>query len=307
MRGSALYLTGNYSADELRDVLHEKGLRSKTGKKIPHSIMVHVLKNPFYAGLMVWKDQRKMGRHEPMITLEEHHRIRQIVASHNLSVSRIRKHNFLLRGFVCCNLCGQRYTAETHAAKRKSYYHCASMRKHSNRHQNVAVSVLERQVEEQFKTIQFSPDFIRSIMEKLKQVHAGQKAAAQGQKQRLFNQQKAIEAKRDRAEEKLLAGILSDDAFVRLRARFNEQLQQIQEQLATIDSQRECDTEVVCQDSPPVAQHLRGIQNSPSCPETALPGAVLGSFPGAGSENRGSDSHGVDPSLAGGARRYNKP
>ena len=245
--GFKMYLTGNFSADALRDVLYEKGLRSKTGKKIPHSIMVHILKNPFYAGLMVWKGQRRMGRHEPMIGLPEHRRILQIIDSHNLYVSRVRKHNFLLRGFVYCNLCGQRYTAETHAAKRKSYYHCASMRKHSNRYQNIEVSVLERQVEEQFKAIQFSPHFIRLIMEKLKHVHAEQKVTVQGQKQRLFNQQKAIEAKRDRAEEKLLAGILSDDAFVRLRARFNEQLQQIQEQLAVIDSQRECDTEVVCQ------------------------------------------------------------
>jgi site-specific DNA recombinase len=244
--GFQMYLAGNFSADALSDALYEKGLRSKTGKKIPHSIMVHILKNPFYAGLMVWNGQRRMGRHEPMISLIEHQRIQQIIDSHNLHASRVRKHNFLLRGFVYCNLCGQRYTAETHAAKRKSYYHCASMRKHSNRDQNVDVSVLERQVEEQFKTIQFSRDFIRSIVEKLKQVHAGQKAMAQGQKQRLFNQQKAIEAKRDIAEEKLLAGILSDDAFVRLRGRFNEHLQQIQEQIAALDSQRECDTDVVC-------------------------------------------------------------
>src|SRR5262245_18754619 len=70
--GFSLYLTGAYSADSLRNLLHEKGLRSKTGKKIPHSIMVRMLKNPFYSGLMVWKSQRQMGRHEPMITIQEH-------------------------------------------------------------------------------------------------------------------------------------------------------------------------------------------------------------------------------------------
>ena len=140
--GFRLYLTGDYSADELRDLLYEKGVRSKTGKKIPHSVMVRILKNPFYAGLMAWNGQRRMGRHEPMITLPEHQRILQIIDSHNLHVSRSRKHNFLLRGFVFCNLCGHRYTAEIHPAKNKSYYHCASMRKHSNRHQNVEVSAL---------------------------------------------------------------------------------------------------------------------------------------------------------------------
>ena len=77
--GFSLYLTGAYSADALRDVLYEKGLRSKTGKKVPHSLMVRTLKNPFYAGLMVWKGQRKEGRHEPMITLQEHQRVLDII------------------------------------------------------------------------------------------------------------------------------------------------------------------------------------------------------------------------------------
>jgi site-specific DNA recombinase len=245
--GFRLYLTGNYSADHLRDILHEKGLRSKTGKRIPHSIMVHILKNPFYAGLMVWKGQRKTGRHEPMISLQEHQRIQELIDSHNLHVSRGRKHRFLLRGFVFCAICGQKYTAEIHSAKNRSYYHCATMRGHSNRNQNVDVLELEHQVEEQFKTIQFSPAFIECIMEKLQQVHAGHRQTVRTQKQVLLNQRKAVEANRDRAEEKLLAGVLSDDSFVRLRARFTEHLGQIQEQIVSLDSQRECDTEVVRQ------------------------------------------------------------
>jgi DNA invertase Pin-like site-specific DNA recombinase len=243
--GFRLYLTGSYSADEIRDLLHEKGIRSKTGKKIAHSIMVNTLKNPFYAGLMVWHGQRRMGRHEPIITIAEHQRILQIIGSHNLHASRRRKHNFLLRGFALCNLCGQRYTAEIHPSKNKSYYHCASMRKHSNRHQNVEAVALERQVGECFKNIRFSPRFVRLILHKLTVVSANYAQRAHTRKQILLNQQRAIEAKRDRAEEKLLAGVLSDDAFVRLRARFTEQLQGIGEQLATLASERECNTDVI--------------------------------------------------------------
>jgi len=243
--GFRLYLTGDYSADALRDVLHEKGLRSKTGKKIPHSIMVHILKNPFYAGLMVWKHQRRMGRHEPMLTLQEHERIQHIIDSHNLHVSRGRKHRFLLRGYVFCGLCGQRYTAELHQSKNRSYYHCASMRTHSNRNQNVEVALLERQVEERFKTIRFSPAFVQLIVRRLQEVRARHKETLSTRRQVLLNQQKALEAKRDRAEEKLLAGILGDDAFVRLRAGFNERFGQIQEQLSELESERECDSDVV--------------------------------------------------------------
>lgn len=243
--GFRLYLTGDYSADELRDLLYQRGVHSKTGKKIPHSVMVRMLKNPFYAGVMAWHGQRRAGRHEPMITLPEHERILQIVDSHNLHASRRRKHNFLLRGFAFCNRCHHRYTAEHHRAKHKSYYHCAARRKHSNRNQNVEVADLERQVEEYFKTIQFSPGFVQDIVRTLQTVSAGQRQNATTKRQALFNQQKAIEAKRDRAEEKLLTGVLPDDAFVRLRRQFGEQLQGIQEQLAVLNSQRDCDTEVI--------------------------------------------------------------
>ena len=243
--GFRLYLTGDYSADEIRDLLYERGVRSKTGKKIPNSVMVRILRNPFYAGVMAWHGQRHIGRHEPIITLPEHERILQIMDSHNLHASRRRKHNFLLRGFVLCNLCGHRYTAEIHPSKQKSYYHCASRRAHSNRSQNIDVSALEWQVEDCFKSIQFSPDCVRTILETLKTVSASQRQTTKIKKHILFNQQKAIEAKRDRAEDKLLEGVLSDDAFVRRRAQFAEQLEGIQEQLASLNSQRECDTEVI--------------------------------------------------------------
>jgi site-specific DNA recombinase len=243
--GFRLYLTGDYSADELRELLYDRGLRSKTGKKIPHSVMVRTLKNPFYAGLMTWKGQQRVGRHEPMITLSEHHRILKIVEAHNLGASRRRKHNFLLRGFIFCNLCGHRYTAEIHPAKHKSYYHCAARRAHSNRHQNVDVADLERQVEEQFKSVQFSPSFVQAILDTLSEVSVRQRRDANLKKQVVQNQQRAIEAKRDRAEEKLLAGVLSDEAFARLRGRFDQQLQGLQEQLAVLNDQRECDTEAI--------------------------------------------------------------
>ena len=296
-----MYLTGSYSADELRDILYEKGVRSKTGKKIPHSVMVRMLKNPFYAGLMAWNGQRHMGRHEPIITLAEHQRIVQIIDAHNLHACRRRKHGFLLRGFVYCNICGHRYTAETHPAKHKSYYRCATRREHSNLRQNVEVDVLERQVDEQFKTIQFSPKFIAAVTKRLQQLHATHKSTAQERKQVFSNQQKAIEQKRDKAEEKLLAGILSDDAFVRLRKGFTEQLQQIQEQIATLDSHASV-TLTLCTNPQSPAQHLPNIQKSPGRLETAVPGDFLGTVSRAGQRNREGCAHGTDSRPSAGTR-----
>ena len=119
-----MYLTGEYSVMEINDLLHKKGLRSVTGKKVPRTVMFRILKNPFYAGLIKWCDQEKMGNHQPLITMNEYNRVQQIMDAHNLHACRRRKHNFLLRGFIICNQCGCRYTAGKHPKKKKSYYHC---------------------------------------------------------------------------------------------------------------------------------------------------------------------------------------
>ena len=251
-KGLKMYLRGNYSALEIADILYEKGLRSKTGKKVCNSVMTNILRNPFYAGIMKWNGQEKLGKHKPMITLEEHERILQIMDAHNFSACRRRKHDFLLRGFVFCNICGGRYTAEKHPAKNNiAYYHCAfngkrgKKRLHTNRDQNVEVKELERQVKEEFKKIRFSDDFIGLVIEKLKSTLHKQQKEIDAEKRILYNQKLAVERKRDLVEEKLLNSVISDEDFTRIRARINEELNQIQHQLDELESRRTLDVDVI--------------------------------------------------------------
>jgi uncharacterized Zn finger protein (UPF0148 family) len=244
--GFKLYLSNNYSVEEINDILYEKGLRSKNAKRVPHSVMTSILKNPFYAGIMRWAGLENNGRHEPMISLSEHHQILEIMDAHNLHRCRRRKYSFLLKGFVVCNICGQRYTAEKHPAKKKEYYHCsAKKRKHSNWGQNIEAAKLEELVEEQFKKLEFKKEFIELIMRKLKIIYRQQKKDIESRKQVLFNQKKAIEAKRNIAEEKLLNGTVSDEDFIRLRDKFKDDLGCIQNEIYELDSQREIDISVL--------------------------------------------------------------
>jgi DNA invertase Pin-like site-specific DNA recombinase len=245
--GFKMYLTGRYSVEYINDELYQKGLRSKTGKKLSHSIMTSTLKNPFYAGIMKWKDLEKKGNHPPMISTSQYKRVIQIMNSHNQYACRRRKHNFLLRGFVFCNICGQRYTAEKHRpAKQSDYYHCSAIsKKHSNQGQNITVVDLENQVIEQFKNIQFSDEFIKLVLKRLKDLYFQQHEAISQKIQVLYNRKRAVEVKRDKAEEKLLAGVLSDDDFARLRTKFKAELDGIQSQIDGLSSQKEYDVDVI--------------------------------------------------------------
>ncbi len=242
--GFKMYLTGRYSVEYINNELYQKGLRSKTGKKLAHSIMTSTLKNPFYAGIMKWNSQEKKGNHPLMISVNQHRRIIEIMNSHNQYACRKRKYSFLLRGFVFCNICGQRYTAEKHRKKR-DYYHCATMTGHSNQGQNVESSELESQIEQEFKKIQFSDDFISLVLKRLKDLYLQQHERIAQKTQILYNKKKAMEVKRDKVEEKLLAGVLSDDDFARLRNKLKAELNGIQSQIDELNSQREYDVDVI--------------------------------------------------------------
>jgi DNA invertase Pin-like site-specific DNA recombinase len=251
-QGLKLYLTGNYSALEITDILYEKGLKSKGGKKICNSIMTHILRNPFYAGIMIWKGEKKMGRHKPMITAEEYKRIIHIIDAHNLHACRRRKYSFLLRGFVFCNICGGRYTSEKHPLKNNiAYYHCnwrgdrGKKKLHTNEGQNVHVDELERQVRERFKGIEFSKEFTTLIIERVKKLYAQKKEASEVEKRILSNQRMAIERKRNKAEEKLLSGVISDNDFGRIKAKLDENLIQLQDQLDKLEERHNYDIEVI--------------------------------------------------------------
>lgn len=245
--GFRLYLTGKYAVDHINDILYKKGLRSKAGKRISHSIMTSILKNPFYAGLMRWNGREKVGKHPAMITLNQHKQILEIMNSHNNYACRRRKHNFLLRGLIFCNLCGQRYTAEKHPSKNKNYYHCVSRNKHSNRGQNIETGVLDAQIEEQFEKIQFSKEFIDLVQKKLRILYQKQHQTISRQIQTLYNQKKAIETKRNKAEEKLLRGVLCDEDFVRLQTTFRTELNSLQDRIDELNSQKEYDVDIIAE------------------------------------------------------------
>lgn len=244
--GFKLYLAGDRNVDEIINILHRKGLRSKTGKKIPHSVMAKLLQNPFYAGIMRWNGQEKRGNHKPMITLKEHQQILKIMQSRTNNGCRQRKHRFLLGGLVYCTICGRKYTADKHPIKNKQYYHCSAPTSiHSNRGQNVATADLENQVEESFKQVEFSQEFIDGVVSRINTIYHQYRDKVSQQKQRLLNKKQAIENKRDKAEEKLLSGVISDCDYVRIRGKYKKELELLQDRIDELEEQRELDIDII--------------------------------------------------------------
>ena len=107
-------------------------LRTRTTKRRPggplaRSAFFSMLGDPFYAGLIRLRDGRTYpGSHRPMITMEEFHRLQEILGRPDRS--RPKRHEFAFVGLFTCGSCGAAVTAEEHvkpSGRRYVYYRCS--------------------------------------------------------------------------------------------------------------------------------------------------------------------------------------
>ena len=227
-----MYVTGDYSVYEVRDALYKKGFRTHAGKRLAHSKMIEVLKNQFYYGEMRWRGLVHTGKHKPLIDKETWERVQLVMAEHNRYACRRQKFNFILRGLTFCANCGQRYTAEHHPKKNKSYYHCNRSGDQIKCHDKyVEVWDLEQQIADLFKYIEFTPSFKERLVARIEKTYGSRKEVINKEKRSLNTQKMLLEKKRDVAEEKLFASLITDDDFTRVKVKIKEQVEAIQDEI----------------------------------------------------------------------------
>ncbi len=248
-----MYATGDYSIIEVRDNITKKGFRSRNGKYLAHSKMAEVFRNHFYYGEMRWRGFVGQGVHTPLIDQDTYERCRAIMMEHGARRCRRRKFNFILRGFVWCGKCGYRYTAEHHPKKNKSYYHCSH---HGNRivgtntkciDNYVEVGYLEDQVQQHFNQIQFSEAFVSKAEQKLKFVYEAKRSSVSGTRKRLEKARAALVHKLETAEEKLIARVLDDAQFSRLKSKCREEIDGVDNQLFQLERGKNIKVDVIQQ------------------------------------------------------------
>lgn len=125
-----LYATGKYPIKDLADKLYTDGLRSNSGKKVYHSAIYNILKNPLYYGYFKWKGQIHKGVHEAIVSKNIFDEVQRTIELRKRSKCGSRnKKNFTFHGFMHC-ACGLRMTAEAKTKKNKEnihhyvYYRC---------------------------------------------------------------------------------------------------------------------------------------------------------------------------------------
>lgn len=248
-----LYATGSYSLLELQEWLSQKDIISKNGTTIGHSVINNILKSPFYYGLIKWHGQSKIGKHEPIINKNLFDTCQYVLAKHRSFLIRKRRHNFLLRGFVYCDNCAQRYTAEWHYNAHKlknrggriAYYHCPKYNRNGCPSPYVELENLEKQVGEEFKQMQFSQNFIKLVIAKTKNAIEKSRHNLNSQRMRLLNRKTSLETKRNKLENSLLDETIDPETYKRLHTKIQDKIYKINDRIQELENNVNIDMNLV--------------------------------------------------------------
>ncbi len=236
-----LYATGRYNGHELNDLMHEKGLTSNRGKKLPSSIFYLMLKNRIYLGEIHWQDIHvKEGNHEPLIDETTFNQVQRVSLEKGGNRCRRRKYFWLLNGYITCPIHNKRFTAEWHLDRKMAYYHCSHK---SGCGKYIEKTNLEDKVAEKFKDLQFEPGFVNQIIEKVKATFLGRRKTYDSNQRNLINQKNAWEAKLRVAEERLLDQTLPKESYTRITSEINLNIDKVNEKLGQLRKEKDIDIE----------------------------------------------------------------
>lgn len=225
-----LYASGSFTIETLTTKMISLGLTTKFGGKLQESIVHRMLHSPFYYGKMVWRGKIEPGNHEPLVDYDTWLLCQRVMNKHNQNASRKRKHNFLLNGFLYCDVCQGRFYGEQHLKKGKLYrhYHCGTCKKGTY----ADIDELEKQVEKWFTKIKMTEKYAAELRGQAKEILESLRGTTNEERQSLVNQKTAIEQKMRAAEDNLLDGTFKKDQYQKVVARLEADLESVETELA---------------------------------------------------------------------------
>ena len=230
-----LYSTGDYSVDTLVDIMFKMGLRSKNNKKVYRTILYAVLKNPFYTGMFKYDGSIFKGNHPPLTTPEIFDACQRVSNLHNQNACRRRKYQWLLNGFAYCQVHNTRLCGDWARKRNSAYYHGSVLK---GCRDYTPLGSLENQVLEELGKIKFTKEFTQTIIEKAKDLVNRSRDTKQSEIQGIENAIKALEAKRNILEDRLLDQTIDKETFKRKHNELEIEAQNRESEMATIENQK---------------------------------------------------------------------
>ena len=203
-----LYASGRFNLRALTEKMYDLGPRSRAGEKVSLNGMSKILRNRFYAGVIIIEKTGQVfaGIHEPIISQELFDRTQ--VRLEGKANRKTIKHRFLFGRLFRCEQCGLCYIGEQH--KGIVYYRCHTAGCASK---FIPESKLEQAIVREFKKLEFAQEekdyFRRWILKSRKEWDRPQQQMTQTLRLRL----KRVEERMSKLTDAYLDQMIDKEAF----------------------------------------------------------------------------------------------
>jgi hypothetical protein len=104
---------------------------------------------------------------------------------------------------------------------------------------------LEDQVENYFKSMQFSPEFIQAVVNKTRKVLENSRKTSSARTQAILNQKTGLEAKRNKLEDTLLDGTIDRETFKRKHSEIQGKIMSLDTQMQDVEAKHKIDIDLI--------------------------------------------------------------
>ena len=206
-----MYATGKYSYQDIADELTERGLTTRPTARRPagpisDTKIQQMLRDRYYIGKITYKDETFDGRHEALVEMSLFDHVQTVLDSRSVASERRRVHTHYLKGSLWCGHCrlerqSNRRLIQQHTVARSgteySYFFCRGTQDGTCDAPFANVENIEAAVEEHYKSVKLSAEFIQAVRDMLERTLRDEAHAEHLRRTQLESRLTALQAKED--------------------------------------------------------------------------------------------------------------
>ena len=234
------YASGKWSLNELVTELNQRGVTTKPGpntleKPITLRSVHHLLRNPYYKGIVTFNGAEHQGGHEPLIDPVTWAEVQAMLAARR-NGERSRVHDHYLKGSVFCIACGRRLTVQNTKSKSGRIYQYFVCTKRPSgdcpQRKSLPIPWCEAQVVSAYRSLTLTPERRQRIQEVTFASLHRMLALRVEQVDQLEREAEAIAEKQDKLISVYYENVISRELFERKQKSPRTELTQVRRKLA---------------------------------------------------------------------------
>lgn len=228
-----LYASGDYTITRLEATMADLGLTSRPTQTIPpgrpvsSSTLQKMLRDPYYAGFVRYKDELYTGRHEALVSQALFDQVQDVLDARSRDGQRDRIHMHYLKNTLFCERCRRNgensrliYTkVKGHNGSYYEYFLCRGRQEGRCDLPHQPVHLVEDAIVDYYATLGLPETFITDVRERLESTVTDNQASTRELHASLTRKLAAIDTKESR-----LIDLAADDLMPRdkIRQKMNE-------------------------------------------------------------------------------------